>query len=227
MDKIRSENWTISLYPENEKDMNILSYIEKNFKYAYIEHAFDILEKDIIDEETGEVKQKAGELKKTHIHVIISHDNARTIDSIAKELNIEENRIQKVKSIKYMYRYLLHLDQPLKTEYNKEEIHTNCKELVEKYCKKDIESIQVLAIYEYIYSIDRYIYNHDLLEFILRNNYYSTYRRGSNIIHKILDEHNRLFLEKKESEKQKKMNIEKEIAKWESEKQKDNTKKKQ
>lgn len=216
-EKIRSENWTIALYPENEKDMSILSYIERNYKYAYIEHAYDVLEKDVIDEETGEILQKAGELKKPHIHVIFSHDNARTIDSIAKELNIEENRVQKVKSIKFMYRYLLHLDQPMKTPYEKEEIKTNCKELVDKYCKKDLEPMQIQEIYEYIYSKDKYIYYHEIIEFVLRKNYYATLRRGSNIVNKILEEHNRLFLEKRDSEKQKEMYIKKEIAQWEYE----------
>lgn len=57
-EKIRSENWTIALYPSSEEDMRILSYIEKNFKYAHIEHDYDVWDRDIVDEETGEIKYK-------------------------------------------------------------------------------------------------------------------------------------------------------------------------
>lgn len=193
--KIRGENWTIVLYTENEEDMKILEYIKKNYKYAYIVHDSDFE----TDEETGEIKQK-----KEHIHVIFIFENAREIGAIAKELNIERlTRIEKVKSIRYMFRYLLHLDQPTKTKYEKDQIKSNCNELITKYCKEDKEPQDIEKLYEYIYTIDRHIYIHEVLEYALRNNLYSSFRRGTNLMLRIIEEHNKLFLERKESEKAK------------------------
>lgn len=215
--EIRSENWTIELYPDNEKHMKILEYIKLNFEYAYILHNCDVYVDNIIDKNTGEIKHKKGELKKAHYHVIILLKNARTLKSIVDELGIEENLVEKVKSKKAMFRYLCHLDNPEKTEYDKDEISSNVKILVNKYCSKDKETQDVLSIYEYIYSIDKYLYHHEIFEYAIRNEIYANYRRNATIISRLVDEHNKLFLERKESEKINKARRDKEI--WEYEKQ--------
>lgn len=193
--KIRGENWTIVLYTENEEDMKILEYIKKNYKYAYIVHDSDFE----TDEETGEIKQK-----KEHIHVIFIFENAREIGAIAKELNIERlTRIEKVKSIRYMFRYLLHLDQPTKTKYEKDQIKSNCNELITKYCKEDKEPQDIEKLYEYIYTIDRHIYIHEVLEYALRNNLLCSSIILSIKFVPLLKLEYKLFLERKESEKAK------------------------
>lgn len=206
MENLRGKNWTITLYPEqgNEQDMITLDYITKNFNYAYILHDKDI-------------NKKTGELKKEHIHVVIKLENARALQSIAKELNIEENRLEKVRNIRKIIRYLIHLDNKEKYQYEKEQIKTNIWNEIEKYFQNETEGSEILSIYEYIYSIDRYLYFHEVLEYALYNNYYASYRRGANIINRIIEEHNKLFLERKESEKMEKARRDKEI--WEYEKQ--------
>lgn len=50
-------------------------------------------------------------------------------------------------------------------------------------------------ILEYIYTIDRFLYYHEVLEFALYENIYSTYRRAGNNINKLVDEHNRFYKE--------------------------------
>ena len=80
-----------------------------------------------------------------------------------------------------------------------------------------METGQVTQIFEYIYSIDRYLYYHEVLEYALKNNLYASFRRGASIMKSLLDEHNKLFLEKRDSERQKEMYIKKEIGKWEYE----------
>lgn len=212
---LRGENWTLTLYPEeNEKDSNILEYIKMNFKYAYIEHDSDYE----TNTETGEILRK-----KNHTHVIIILENARTLDSVSKELNIESNRIEKIKSIRYMFRYLLHLDQPTKTRYEKDQIKSNVNELVTKYCKKDHEAEDITKIFEFIYSVDKYIYFHELLEYVLNNNLYSSFRRGTAIMKLLLEEHNKLFINKENEEKSYKERM---LKEWESSKNHTNKKRK-
>lgn len=211
MTDLRSENWTLTLYTDNEADKRTLEYITKNFNYAYILHNKDI-------------NKETGEIKKEHIHVVIKLENARTIKSIAEELYIEENRVEKVRNYRKMIRYLLHLDNKEKYQYNKEEIQSNVWETIEKYFKDNTESGDIKEIFEYIYSIDRYLYFHEVLEFVLYNNLYASYRRGNGIINKIIDEHNKLYLEKKNSEKFEKLMQEKEIYEYDNCKRNDTRK---
>lgn len=206
MNEIRSENYTITLYPqENEEDKRILDYIILNFEYAYSVHNKDI------DQETGE-------LKKEHTHVVIMLENARTLESISKEINIEQNRVERVRNKRKMIRYLIHMDNKEKTQYNKDNIISNCLEKIEKYLKENNETSEVKEIFEWIYTVDRYLYYHEVIEYVIYKNYYATFRRGQGIFRQIIEEHNKLYLEKKESEKMKEEYIKKEISKWESEK---------
>ncbi len=200
---MRSKNFTISLYPENEKDILTLEYIKNNYNYAYIIH-----NKDTDDD---------GVVKKEHIHTIIMFENAKEMKTVAKELNIEQNRIEKIKSLKYMIRYLIHLDQPEKAQYDIKEIKTNLKDIAKYFKTQSFEQQEMLKILEYIYSIDSYIYYYQVLEYVLNNNYYSTYRRAGTQITKIIDEHNKLFLYKKKSKKLEEDYIKGEIYNWELE----------
>lgn len=205
MADLRSENWTLTLYTDNEADKRILEYIIKNFNYAYILHNKDI------NKETGEVK-------KEHIHVVIKLENARTLKSITEELYIEENRVEKVRNFRKMIRYLIHMDNKEKYQYNKKDINSNIWDKIENYFKDNSESSDIKEIFEYIYSVDRYIYFHEVLEYVLYNNLYSSYRRGISIIKTIIEEHNKLFLERKEYKKILKESRDKEIARYDNSK---------
>lgn len=205
MADLRSENWTLTIYTDNEADKRILEYITLNYNYAYILHNKDI-------------NKETGELKKEHIHVVINFENARTIKSITKELNIEENRLEKVRNFRKMIRYLIHLDNKEKYQYNKENIKTNILEKISSYFKDNTESGDIKEIFDFIYSIDKYLYFHEVLEYVLYNNMYASYRRGCSIINKIIDEHNKLYLEKKKSEKFEKLMQDKEIYNYDNRK---------
>ena len=134
---MKSEKYTISLYLDNNDDKRILEYIKLNFNYAYIVHDRDINED--------------GEIKKEHCHVMFIFENAREINSVAKELNIETYRIENVKSIKYMARYLIHLDQPEKAQYKYDEITTNIKDFKKHFNTSTNENEEMLKIFEFIY----------------------------------------------------------------------------
>lgn len=126
----RSRTFALELYPEDESHIITLNYIKNNFEYAYILH-----DKDIHEEDTEE--HKKGEKKKPHYHVIIAFKNARTVDSIKKELNL--NYIMTCNFYAYT-RYLIHLGSPQKYQYSSNDIITNMSLRIENALKRDYNS---------------------------------------------------------------------------------------
>lgn len=82
--------------------------IKSAYKFAYILH----------DKDTDE----NGEIKKPHWHIIVEYKNARGLTSIAKALNVEMNLVKIVKSKRAMLRYLLHVDNDEKYQYEFDKI---------------------------------------------------------------------------------------------------------
>ena len=220
--KIKSQNYTVTLYTDNESDKLKLEYIKLNYNYAYILHDKDIWTKEElerhIEKEGKEPNWKPGENKKEHIHVNIYLNSQRNLETIAKELNIEENRIEVIKDIRKMTRYLIHLDDKQKYQYDVRDIYTNIYERIQKYLKNQgLEQEDIKKIYEFIYRKDSYIYFSEVLDFVIFNNIYASFRRGISIIKELITEHNKLYLQKEQYQKMKKEEMEKEI--WEYEKQ--------
>lgn len=176
---MKSEKFSIVLYPESES--MIIEYIKLNYKYAGILHDKDV-------DETGEIK-------KEHYHFVVLFNNAKDSKTLANEIGVEEHRIQFINSKKYSIRYLIHFDQPEKYQYKFEDIETNIEDLKRYFNNEKSESQEMRQILEYIYSIDRFLYYHEVLEFALYENIYSTYRRAGNNINKLVDEHNRFYKE--------------------------------
>lgn len=139
----RSRTFACELYPEDNDHMQILEYIKKNFQYAIILHDKDKYEKNIIDEDTGELKNKEGEIKKAHYHVLISLKNARTDKSMLEELNQEGklNFVHIETANFYAYaRYLIHLGYPSKYQYSSNDIITNMTIRVNNALKREYNS---------------------------------------------------------------------------------------
>ena len=101
----RYRHFMILLYPEWDNYKEILQDIKGSFKnYAYIKH---------IPEE---------EEKKEHLHLILSLDNPRTEKSLSNRLEIPVNLIQHVKSLRGSCRYLVHMDNEEKYQYDLEQV---------------------------------------------------------------------------------------------------------
>lgn len=60
-----------------------------------------------------------------HYHYYLSFNNPRELDAIAKKLKIAKNFVEKVKSKKGILNYLTHQNDPAKTQYRQDEIHSN------------------------------------------------------------------------------------------------------
>lgn len=97
----RYRHFMLLLYPEWDNFKDILNDLKGSFKnYAYIKHI----------PETDE--------KKEHIHFILSLDNPRTIKSLSQRVEVPENLIQRVKSLRGACRYLIHKDDEDKYQYD-------------------------------------------------------------------------------------------------------------
>lgn len=141
MSNVRSRCFALELYPEDKSHMDVLEYIIKYFDYVFILHNQDFFNKDVIDENTLEIIHKAGDKKKEHYHVIICFHNARSLKKVLDELN-EVGTIKHIETCNfYAYtRYLIHLDSPLKHQYDVNEIQTNIRDRVENALKRDYDS---------------------------------------------------------------------------------------
>ena len=157
----------IILWTDNPNHKLALDYIIHNFEnYIYILHDRDMKEN--------------GEIKKEHYHVILHFPNARTIKTLSKKLNVEENNFYIIKSFTGQLRYLIHYDDDEKTRYNIDEVKGTLF-MLSKF-KKSIrgsqdETSDVSQIYEFIFDNDIDDLQ-ILLDFDLDNNLYSSFRRN-------------------------------------------------
>lgn len=164
------------LYPENQNHKLALDYIIHNFEnYIYILHDRDI-------------KDDTGEIKKEHYHILLHFSNARTIKSLSKKINVEENLFYQIKSFTGQLRYLIHYDDDEKTRYDVDEVKGTLF-MLSKF-KKSIrgsqdETADVSQIYEFIYNNDVSDL-HLLLDFVLDNNLYSSFRRNYSMFKDLL-----------------------------------------
>lgn len=170
----------IILWTDNPNHKLALDFIIHNFEnYIYILH-----DRDIKDD---------GEIKKEHYHVILHFPNARTIKTLSKKLNVEENNFYIIKSFTGQLRYLIHYDDDEKTRYNVEEVKGTLF-MLSKF-KRSIkgsqdETADVSQIYEFIFDNDISDLR-ILLDFVLDNNLYSSFRRNYYMFKDLLALNNR------------------------------------
>ena len=101
----RYRNFIFLLYPEWNNFKDILQDIKGSFKkYAYIKHI----------PESNELKE--------HFHCILCLDNPRSIGSLSRRLGIPPYLIKYCKSIRGSCRYLTHIDNDDKYQYNLDQV---------------------------------------------------------------------------------------------------------
>lgn len=109
-----------------EEDPNFEKYF-KNISENYEEVTYIIHDKDTNEDGTP---------KKPHMHILFKvGNNARHINSIAKEVGIAENYLQGCNK-KSMLMYLIHLKNEDKTQYDLEEVKGYLKEELKRIINK-------------------------------------------------------------------------------------------
>ena len=110
----RTRNFATVLYADSAP---------KNWQEILSEHKIPTIISPYHDHDTN----PGGELKKPHWHVLIMFDGVKTIDQ-AKEIFSTINGVgtEIIKSIRGYARYLCHMDNPEKHQYNESEVITLC-----------------------------------------------------------------------------------------------------
>lgn len=175
MSEIRSRHYEIILYPnEDKKHDEILEFIKKNYDHVYITHDKDVDEK--------------GELKKPHVHVVVSFKNAKYLNGLATELDCAPNLIEVVTSLDNKLLYLIHFGIKDKSQYSTDLVQGNLKYKLLNLVAKNDEAEQVKKIIDLLYSLPKPVTYTQLLLACCENGLYSAFRRLGYGIKMLLDE---------------------------------------
>lgn len=154
------------LWTDNPTHINALDYIKR-----YYPHYIGILhDKDTKEDNT---------LKKAHWHVLLYFPNQKMISTIKKELCINDSDFYEIKSLSGQLRYLIHYDDEDKYQYSKDSVFGDRYFLTKfNLAIKDVssETDEACSIFEYIEQCCPTL--HDLFQFVVDNDLYSTYRRN-------------------------------------------------
>ena len=172
----RYRHFMILLYPEDDYFQDVLQDIKGSFKnYAYIKH---------MPEE---------EEKKEHVHLILSLDNPRTEESLAKRLDIPKRLIRHIKSLRASCRYLVHMDNEEKYQYGLDQVKVS-KSFSSTYFKSFDDLLSDEDVLDNIYAfIDDYKNLNpvqieiDLSKFVCANAYDRVFKRYYNTIVKYIN----------------------------------------
>ena len=180
MTRDRAKIWEVILYPDDLTHNIALDILEeKQYLFAGIIH-----DKDLDDK---------GELKKTHIHVLVYFQNQKDRCVLADELGIKDTYIRRVKSKRGAERYLVHADDPDKYQYSIDGILGSNSEVVKAMLGvKGSEADQIRAILAILDSMPVPCTYRALLNKCLDAGYYSSLRRMGQLLRYCVDEHNGL-----------------------------------
>lgn len=128
---IKTRSYTFALTVEDTPNIaEVISIVEQFPKFAYILHDRDL--------------KPDGTPKKDHYHFYVDFPSPRALTSIARDLNIPPNFIQKVHSKTAILTYLTHAKQPEKYQYDILDVKANF------VLEDELEhrSLDVLAMYK-------------------------------------------------------------------------------
>ena len=181
MDKFRDRKFCLVLYEDDETHKNALDLIKKNYDFAMIRH-----DKDVDDE---------GNLKKPHFHVVLKFKNAVWSTSLASDLGIGENYLEKCRSLDKSLQYLIHHNDPDKFPYSIDEVHGSLKKYLNRLIENDNkdENDKAQELMMYIYKFNGEISITEFSKHCQDVGMWDVFRRATTIFLKIIEEHNRLF----------------------------------
>ncbi len=178
--KERSRLWNLLLYPDNAEHAAALSFIRATYHYVAICHDKDR-------------NSETGEQKKPHYHVIVKFCQARWNTSVAEELGITPNYMQKTGSWDNSARYLLHDGVDEKYQYDKSELEGPLAPAVVKILENDIEDVRVVNLMRLI-DASGPLSMRGLIYLACDNGLYGELRRMGYLVRDVLQEHNEQFV---------------------------------
>lgn len=166
--------FTAILYPDCQSYANgrtceqILKIVEA---WGWPEWAYILHDRDI---------KADGTLKKVHYHVLIKTSSPSRLGTIARQLGIPSNYVQRVKSYKAMAKYLLHDENIDKAKYLVDEVICSNSKLYLSYFGSASETEDAQKILEYIIS-SRCASYISLLDWCCTHDLYATCRRNASM----------------------------------------------
>lgn len=105
--QIKARNWTAVLYP----DSMITNWQDRIYRQIQVPFEYIIHDKDSV-----ELEEDEREPRKTHIHLVLHYGNNTTYKAVLEHLqdNLSSlgnhccNKVEPVRNLKYMHRYLTH-----------------------------------------------------------------------------------------------------------------------
>lgn len=156
----RTRSWTFILYPESAPE---------NWRDILDEFHVEWIESPLHDKDTN----ATGEPKKPHWHILIIFESVKAYEQV-KEITDSLNapHPQKCAGAKALVRYMAHLDNPDKAQYNPSEIIGHGGADVADFLRPSASDR-----YAYIDEMLDYIDEHNICEFNVFMRYARTHRR--------------------------------------------------
>lgn len=153
---------------------------QNNFEYAYIRHDKDL-------------QENLEDFKKCHYHFQVFNEYQKELTTWGRVFDVNLARVQKISNKKDAIRYLIHADNNDKYQYDIIDINSNFE--IIKYFDKLInnESCEIDLIFTFIEFHKRKIGTKEIIDYVLDNNIWGTFRRNYTIIKDLLSEHNLWF----------------------------------
>ena len=160
----KKRNWTFVLYPESAP----ADWLEKLKLSGLMSAISPLHDKDV---------NPTGEKKKAHYHILLVYSGPTTYNAVAKfTASLNATIPQPLESLRGMYRYFTHKDNPEKYQYEDNEITTvngfNIADLVE-LTKSEVNEIK-MNILKLIREIGIVEYS-DLVDFLTDNEMVAEY----------------------------------------------------
>lgn len=164
MAEIKKRNWTFVLYPESAPT----DWVDRLKLSGLMSAVSPLHDKDL---------NPTGEAKKAHYHILLVYSGPTTYNAVAKfTASLNATIPQPLESVRGMYRYFSHKDNPEKYQYNEAEIRSingfNIADLVE-LTKSEVNEIK-MQVLKLIRELDVTEYS-GLVDFLVDNEMMTEY----------------------------------------------------
>lgn len=145
----RTRNWNVIVYPESAPE---------NWQEILDQEHIKWLQSPLHDSDLN----PTGEKKKAHWHILLIFDSNKTYEQV-KEITDKLNTVipQKCTSVEGSVRYMIHIDNPEKAQYRKEDIVAHGNIDIEKYFE-----MSLTEKYALIDEMAAFIIQYDVTEFM-------------------------------------------------------------
>lgn len=177
--KFRNRTIGLLLYPEDLTHVQALDKIKASYDYIGILHDKDC------DED--------GVIKKAHWHIILRFPQAKWNTAVCKELGIESNYTEELRSFNNAMMYLIHANDPDKYQYDISEVFGTFKDKLKEIMNSQdkSEGEKVVELIEYIENYEGRLTVTQFAKYCAKNGYWAEFRRSGAIFCKMIEEKNK------------------------------------